>query len=598
MKKTILNIIKNCDYFGISFNFHYKSKEKFQSVTGGIVFLLFLSIAITYVIINLISLLKRENMEIISYKTITPSTDEINFKNYSLTQGFGVSCSDIYKNHELEYFKIDANHVILTKNNGIVNKKKTKLNFTYCKNENFYNLFNDSFIKHGINKVFCFNDNNITVSGLYTDDIYRYIELTVSTTKNDDNIFDFYYHLLTADDCSFQLFHIDYGINVNNHKNPVTPYLREEFIKLSPVNFNKMEIFYFTQNFMSYENYFFNTYNNRYYAGFSYFTYYDLFKGTDRFEKKPDDYNKLAKYFLRADNGRYIVARKYMKFTEFLAGVSSITSQSLLFLYVFMTRINKFYAKEKIMMGVYHFNESNYGKNLFIKTLKLYFPNDNIRDIAKKYTNNLSGAISKIKQEKFQSIFKNYKNKKISFNKNPIWMNNYTTKDTTTNDNLILNEKKLFYGKIDLDSLSQKPLTKYHFCCESIIYLFCRCLARKQLKLKNQIFKKGEKKLFLNTDFLSYIKNIQMLEILTDLMLEDNQIRMIKFLSKPIISLGVHNNLRNKITWNPEEDEQISEKEIDDFCYEYKKLYKKTYKNNIEKKLFHIINLEIDNLIG
>ena len=105
MKKRILNIIKNCDYFGIYFNFHYKTKEKFQSVTGGMVFLLFLLIAITYVIINLISLLKRENMEIISYKTITPSTDEINFKNYSLTQGFGVSCSDIYKNHELEYFK-------------------------------------------------------------------------------------------------------------------------------------------------------------------------------------------------------------------------------------------------------------------------------------------------------------------------------------------------------------------------------------------------------------------------------------------------------------------------------------------------------------
>ena len=607
MKEKFLNLIKKCDYFGVTFNFHYKSKEKFRSVTGGVIFLLFLSIAMTYVIINLISLLKRENMGIISYKTITPTTDKINFKNYSLTQAFGISCSDLYKNQEMEFFKIDANHVILTKNNGVINKKKTKLNFTYCKNEHFHNLFNDSLQKHGINKIYCFSDNNITVSGLFTDDIYQYVELTVSSTKTEESDFDFYYNLLTADDCTFQLFHIDYGIDVKKHKNPVSPYIRQEFLKLSPVDFNKMEIYYFTQNFKSYENYFFNNYHNKYYAGFSYFSYYNLFKGNDRFEKKPDDYNKFAKYFLRSDNGRYTVSRKYMKFTEFLAGVSSITSQSLLFLYVIMTRINKFYAMEKIMMGVYHFIESNSGKNLLIKKLKLNFPNDDIREIAKKNTDNLSGTIAKVKKEKFQ-MFQNYKKikkkvNKITFSK-PININNNNNnnsvnKDAITIDNFVLNEKKLFYDKIlDLDVLTQNPISRYNLCCESVIYLFCPCLAWKRLKVKNEIFKRGEKKLFLNTDFLSYIKNMQMLEILTDLILEINQIKMIKFLSKPIISLGVHNNLRNKITWNAEEDEQITEKEIEIFCKEYKKLYYNKNKNHVEKKLFHIVNLEIDNLIG
>ena len=602
MKEKCLNLIKKCDYFGVTFNFHYKSKEKFRSVTGGIVFLLFLAIAMTYVIINLKSLLKRENMEIISYKTITPSTDKINFKNYSLTQAFGISCSDIYKNQEMEYFKIDANHVILTKNNGIINKEKTKLNFSYCENENFYNLFNNSFEKHGLNKIFCFTDNNITVSGLFTDDIYQYVELTVSSTKTEESDFDLYYHILTADDCTFQLYHIDYGIDVNKQKNPVSPYIRQEFLKLSPVDFNKMEIYYFTQNFKSYENYLFNNHHNKYYAGFSYFSYYNLFKGRDRFEKKPDDYNKFAKYFLRSDNAIYTVSRKYMKFTEFLAGVSSITSQTLLFLYVIMTRINKFYAKEKIMMGVYHFIESNSGKNFLIKKLKLIFPNDDIRQITKKYTDNLSGTIRKVKNEKFQMSIRDYKNrkKKNAFQKKlNININNYTTKDAITTDNLVLNEKKSFYDKIlDLEVLSQNPISRYHLCCESVIYLFCPCLAWKRLKLKNKIFKRGEKKIFLNTDFLSYIKNMQMLALLTDLMLEINHIKMIKFLSKPMIALGVHNNLKNKITWNAEEDEEITEKEIDNFCKEYKNLYNNNNKNHIEKKLFHIINLELDNLMG
>ena len=353
---------------------------------------------------------------------------------------------------------------------------------------------------------------------------------------------------------------------------------------------------------MSYENYLFNNYNNKYYAGFSFFSYYNLFKGRDRFEKKPDDYNKFAKYFLRSDNAIYTVSRKYMKFTEFLAGVSSITSQTLLFLYVIMTRINKFYAKEKIMMGVYHFIESNSGKNFLIKKLKLIFPNDDIRQITKKYTDNLSGTIRKVKNEKFQMSIRDYKNrkKKNAFQKKlNININNYTTKDAITTDNLVLNEKKSFYDKIlDLEVLSQNPISRYHLCCESVIYLFCPCLAWKRLKLKNEIFKRGEKKIFLNTDFLSYIKNMQMLALLTDLMLEINHIKMIKFLSKPMIALGVHNNLKNKITWNAEEDEEITEKEIDNFCKEYKNLYNNNNKNHIEKKLFHIINLELDNLMG
>ena len=90
----------------------------------------------------------------------------------------------------------------------------------------------------------------------------------------------------TINDCSFQLYyHIDYELEFNNFNNPVTPYLRQEFLKLSPVDFNKMEIYYLIKQFIIVKNYFFNNYNIKYYAVYSIFIIFSLFKGNNRLKK-------------------------------------------------------------------------------------------------------------------------------------------------------------------------------------------------------------------------------------------------------------------------------------------------------------------------
>ena len=599
MRDKLINIITSCDYFGVTFNFHYKTKEKFRTITGGMAFILFILLSLMYVLINLISLLKRENMSIISHKIQIPSTDKINFQNYSLMHAFRVKCSDIYTNQEMEYFKIDVNHVILTKDNGIVKKQKQKLNFTYCHNENFFNKFNNSFIKEGLNNSFCFENNNITIEGLYTDEIYQYVELTVTMTKSKVEDYQFYYNFLTDDDCTFQLYHLDYGIDITNHYNPISPYMKQEFLKLSPVEFNKMEVFYFTQKFISYENFFLNNFNTKYYAGFSYFSFFNLYKGNDRFIRKPNDYNKLAKFFIRTDNSRNTIIRKYMKFTEFLANVSSLISPILLFLFIIMTRINKFYAKENIMSGIFQFKDIQKGKKLLINKLKQNLPIIELNILGKKYSSYFNGTIEKIKKSKTKTTLFTINKKKIdlsNFNKNK---NNYI-KESITNEDLLNNieQKKLFHEKIlDNENISLKPLSKYNLC-QILIFLFCPFFSWKDLRYKNIIYRKIEKRLYLNTDFLSYIKNNQILELLTAIILEPNEIKMIKFLSKPIISLDFDKNRKNKITWNAEEDTYISETEINEFLQEYEKLQKNINKTNIKNKLFDIINLKIDNLIG
>ena len=164
----------------------------------------------------------------------------------------------------------------------------------------------------------------------------------MSKTNIDD--FESYYNLLTINDCTFQLYHIDYGIDINDFDNPIKPFLRQEFLKLSPIEYNKMEIYYLTDTFMNDKNYLINNYHINYFAGFSMFSSFSLYKGKDRFERKPDDYDKLAKFFLRADTGRNVIIRKYMKFTEFLANVSSLIAgiYYILFSFMKMKKINFF----------------------------------------------------------------------------------------------------------------------------------------------------------------------------------------------------------------------------------------------------------------
>ena len=291
MEKQFKDFLKTCDFFGTTFNFHYKTKEKYNSITGGVIFLIYLLISVYFIIINFVSLIRRENMNIISYKTQTPSTEIINFKNYSLIHAFGLKCAGPISGKEYDYFKLFVNHVELTQINGKSNYYKTPINYSLCTKEHFNNQFNDSIDSYGLNQRYCFDDNNITIRGLYSEEIYQFVELTIAMTKTEKEDYETYYDLLTTNDCTFQLYHTDYGIDIHDFNNPVIPYIRQEFLKLSPIEFNKMEIYYLTQEFMSDKNYLFNNYHIKYFAGFSMFSSFSLYKGSDRLLKKPDDYD-------------------------------------------------------------------------------------------------------------------------------------------------------------------------------------------------------------------------------------------------------------------------------------------------------------------
>ena len=116
--------------------------------------------------------------------------------------------------------------------------------------------------------------------------------------------------------------------------------------------------------------------------------------------------------------------------------------------------------------------------------------------------------------------------------------------------------------------------------------------------MKNILFKKGEKLLYLSSDILSYLKNMQILDILTYIILEPNQIKMLKFISKPVISFTEKKNSTNSISWKLEDDNEGKEKYVNDFYKGYKELQTTIKKTKMDKKFITILNEELDHLIS
>ena len=60
----------------------------------------------------------------------------------------------------------------------------------------------------------------------------------------------------------------------------------------------------------------------------------------------------------KANEAQFMIQRIYMKFTEYLAQMSSILSSLLLILYVIVTMINTFNAQQSIMKRIIKFREN------------------------------------------------------------------------------------------------------------------------------------------------------------------------------------------------------------------------------------------------
>ena len=483
MKKKIKTILKKFDIFGVEPNFHFKSKKKYQTAAGGMIFILIFIIVIIYTYLNLKSIVNFKKMTVISYENYLNLTEGINFENYSLTFAFGFECENYekYLNNENinNIFNFDLKFTNSTRINNIINKEKTNINFHKCNYSDFYNDFNESFLNLGLENFYCPDKKNFNIRGDFTDLNYDYYEISLKSNK--DN-YSMYYNLLSNGQCKFSIIFTDYIINIKSHKNPYIKNLNQIYIQLSPVEYIKKDIFFEIQEFNSLENLFYDKNKKTYSVKFLNENKYNNFKGFERFDEKPENFDYFGKFFLRAERKTEIIERHYEKINDFLEKGLSMFINLIIIFFFFCSIMNTFFLYNSIIKKIflYKLSDLNHDKINVIKNFKVimnFFSNkkNNSNNQNKNRFNTSDNLILNDFENSVQFLKLNNNNKNVSnnnLNVNNISNINNSNNNLSNNNYKINNNTNIFLdpnynnnnkNKINLSNINKNSSNSNNF---------------------------------------------------------------------------------------------------------------------------------------
>ena len=371
--KTIKNFLKTIDIFGITLSFKYKQKERYQTVLGGFILILFLILVLIVGIYYFIPFSNRKNYTIVYYTMNLAATERVNLFQAESNIAVGLECED-NKNERLspyELLEVYANYVLYVKNlNDTYNKITKKLAIHNCNYNDFFNQYDRQIDYLGIKNYKCLKNKDDTIQGIFTDQIFSYYEFTVSA-KN-DSVLGEIDRFLFENDCKMQFSYTDIIIDLDNYKNPFTQYLNQIFIQLNPVLFIKRNIYFMNQYFTN-DDYLMFVFEDSNEPDsktlYSRYEEYSLYMGFGRNETKPHNYAKYAKIYIRADLKKTIIKRKYQKFMEFYADASSLLIALYYIIYFIFNYIDYFYAYYSISKKIFFFKgvEDDKKFNIFEK---------------------------------------------------------------------------------------------------------------------------------------------------------------------------------------------------------------------------------------
>ena len=153
----------------------------------------------------------------------------------------------------------------------------------------------------------------------------------------------------------------------------------------------------------------------------------------------------------------------------------------------------------------------------------------------------------------------------------------------TTNQNILATEGQLYKENED----KYKRLS----VCEIIMASLCFWVSKKQKK-KNSIIAKAQNKIHYYLDIYTYIKKMQEVDVIKYCMFDEDQLTLVKFLSKPPIKIG----LSTIGSYKEFEETQIKfgKIEADQLFKSYSTLRNKNEISSEELKLLHLVKAEIN----
>ena len=370
--KVIKKFLTMVDIFGINFTFRYKGQEKYQTAIGGFFMVLFLIAVFIMGIYYFIPFINRKNYTIVYYTMNLASTEEVNpFASESnFAVGFSCEKNNKEKRKIEELLYLESNYVYYIKNlNGSFYKMPKELQIEKCTYSDFYNKYNDQFDYLSLSNLECMQNKNITVQGIYADQIFSYFEFSVKAKNDSKELTEEIERFLLYNDCKLRFVYTDIIIDLDDYKTPVTQYLNEMFVQLNPTLFIKKNVYFMNQDFVN-DNYvmFIVEEGNEPETKPLYSRYeeYSIYKGSNRFESQPYEYNYYSKMYIRADLKKVIINRRYQKFMEFYADASSLLVAIYDIFVIIFNYIDTFYGHHSVSKKIFFFKELENVDNLNI----------------------------------------------------------------------------------------------------------------------------------------------------------------------------------------------------------------------------------------
>ena len=649
-------IIKGMDCFGTLITFRINDDIEYKSLIGGISTIIFFLIASTYITYMSYYFITRKNVDFIFSKKTVNDQPLVNLTEIGYRFAFGLQYrlddSSAILNTS-KYFNYSITEIQIFNSKKYI---ETPIKIKLCEENDFRNKVNRTFKLRGLSKMYCpiLNNVNYTVEGTMMDPYYKYYNLEIWLTEYALNNFNELEKYVEINPLEMSYYFLDNAIDYENRKNPLPNFLNYLF-KAIDINYEKdTEIIKSPMEFSNAENIIINNPYKIYGATID--NHVDSFHTISEPNKLGQSI--VGKYILKASPIMFSLTRIYQKLPSFIAELSGILEEVLLLLllitnilerqaidnklikkmlkfkgcknydikYLLNIFNNENHRKSKVMeiinkpkmnirrntLGVInidnnfifqrnirHGNTEN-KRNQFLSNNDLYYLNkrkntleittDNFKNQSnKKHVTELLN-INSISDSN-SSISKNEKknNSNRSFIESIISNNQSINKNITeTHKNFIINPiKTIKKKKYKQENFSELGIFDALF--SKLFFWYSTKLERRR-----EFFNKAEEKIHYYFDVYNYIQKMQEVDLLVYTLLEDDQIKLFEFLSRPPLKITPNRmDIYNEFQQKQSLYIKIGKTEINDLYKSYNKVKLKDDLGFEDLKLLRLVNAEI-----
>ena len=576
-----MKFFKRFDFFGENFSFNYNGYNKYSTRLGGVIFLVFILIALFYFVDSAFPFFQRENYSLHFY-SINNSKEKIELKQ---TFAFGIECEnkETEKKFQSDLFSVKISYVINGDESSVSSKNCSSDSFGKELEDNLKNLNKSNNLPINDFKCIIYKNNN-KIQGIYTDKNFSYYKIKLYSEKK--NITDINKLLLKEElKCALQFYYKDYSIDIENYLNPIKPILNSIFLQINP-NFNTKKNIYFMKYHFTTENKYIDfsnilhlkNNNEEELIGFSRTEDYFIYNSYDNLDD--DDTITFATIYLRADNRKTVINRKYQNLLEFYAENISFWFGMFEILNIIFTFYNGFHASLSMSKKLFFFDEIK--KDNKYSILKQNSIKNN-STTGKNNTNSNNDSINEIPE------IINIDNKKNDSKKDPvvIYKNNYINK-IDSEENLNINKK---LKRDENEKKSKNYVSAYEVIKISILSCCCcKCkCCKKNIKYKEKSIKKAMDIFDKKLDIYIYTKNMILIDIMYRITMNDINKNYINFLTRSLIYLNKSDKKESEeLKQIYEPTTKLNSDYSNKLFNEFKKLMEKEEKTEMEKKIIRL----------